>query len=95
MNKRQLIEDIKYLRETVLEYEYLVNEDWLVNRGFEDLVSGNKTLNEFLVDTIKDIFSEVEVDTYGSFLEETVEKFRSDKRVQRIAKRYNISFDFE
>lgn len=92
MDEKELCKDIEYLR-GVLGNEYLVNEDWLVNFAYENLVNGSIDLKDFLLSAIKDIFSEVECNTYNAISDESIERFNKDLRVREISEKYNIDMN--
>lgn len=87
-----MCDDIKYLR-YVLGNEYSVNEDWLVNDAYEKLVNGSIDLKEFLLDAIKDIFSEVKYSTYDAIRDESIERFNKDLKVRKISEKYDIDMN--
>lgn len=90
INKKEMIEDIKYLRE-ILGGEYLVNTDWLVNDAYEGLVTGELSIEDFLRDAITDIFCEVQCEE-EQVDKKTKEEFYNDSEVISIAEKYSINF---
>lgn len=85
INKKQAIQDFKYLHDSI-DY-YLVNEDGLINDVIYRLRRGEMSATDFIVWSIEDLF-------YFVYSEEghkiDIEFLEKDKRALRIKTRYGI-----